>query len=279
MKYFLLIGFTFFFNLLNAQNVGIGTTGPLMKLHVSGNSNNLVVIENTNNISDNVGPAVYFKTGSNYSGAIKSLGAGGLSRLGLFNYLSNTPDGLIERLSILDNGFTGINNITPTSMLHITGVTARTLAIENTAPVNPGVTTSVGFMMNGTYTHSIRSIGNGPSDARLGFFVGITNFNSQAELVTLTTSGLGIGIISPEARFHVKAGTLFGSPHMVIEDESSNPVIVKMKNNVSNAEWRTEAYNTAANSSSNYTIKYILNGVQTRVMQMNGNGRIGIGTP
>jgi len=43
-----------------AQNLGIGTTSPLMKLHISSGSDSAALFENTKTMNTNVSNAIYF---------------------------------------------------------------------------------------------------------------------------------------------------------------------------------------------------------------------------
>jgi hypothetical protein len=93
---------------LNAQNVGIGTPSPLMKLHVVHSDSAVALLENTQTLNTNVSTAMYFKTGSGsfpYTGAIKTIGESNAeARLGFFSFAASSPNGLKERLSITDAG-------------------------------------------------------------------------------------------------------------------------------------------------------------------------------
>ncbi len=99
--------------------MGIGTISPLMKLHVQSADSAVLLLENAQSLATGVSNALYFKTGSGaypYTGAIKTIGQGtNVARLGLFTYADPSPNGLLERLSITDDGNVGIGTITPTA--------------------------------------------------------------------------------------------------------------------------------------------------------------------
>ncbi len=106
-----------------AQNVGIGNVAPLMNLHVTSTDSAVALLENTQTLVPNVSNGLYFKTGSgsfSYTGAIKTIGQGTTAaRLGFYTYAAASANGLLERLSIIDNGNVGINTINPLAVLHV----------------------------------------------------------------------------------------------------------------------------------------------------------------
>lgn len=108
---------------VSAQNLGIGTNDPIMKIHVSKSDSALALFENTQPLALDVSTALYFKTGSGlypYTGAIKTIGQSSYTaHIGLFTFASASPNQLIERLSIIDGGKVGLGTTAPQTALHI----------------------------------------------------------------------------------------------------------------------------------------------------------------
>ena len=124
-KHFSVILILFFPVLIFSQNVGIGTISPLMKLHVTNADSSVLLLENTEALNTGVNISMYFKTGNRlypYTGGIKTIGTGiNTARLGLFTYAALSPNGLFERMSILDNGNVGIGLVSPSAKLEVQG--------------------------------------------------------------------------------------------------------------------------------------------------------------
>jgi hypothetical protein len=126
----------------NGQNVGMGTTSPLMNLHISApGDSSLLVLDNASALAAGTNLGLYLRNGSYYTGAIKTTGAGtNTARMGLYTFAvtGTNGNGLRERISILDNGQVGINNISPTATLDVNG----TLKISGGTPGDGKVLTS-----------------------------------------------------------------------------------------------------------------------------------------
>jgi len=103
-----------------AQNLGIGTTNPDYRLHISAADSSLLILENSTGLNTNIRSSLFFKTGLYYTAAIKSIGQStNEARLGLFTYASSNFLDLKESVSILDNGFVGIGVTYPDYRLSV----------------------------------------------------------------------------------------------------------------------------------------------------------------
>lgn len=94
-----------------AQNVGIGNVLPQMRLHVTKGDSAIALLENTQALNTGVGNALYFKTGSFYTGAIKTIGEGtAYSSMGFYTYATGLPNSMHQQMLIKDNGNVGIGS-------------------------------------------------------------------------------------------------------------------------------------------------------------------------
>ena len=103
-------------------NLGIGTPTPLAILHVSDPATEKLRLENTTGLNLGIRNELYFKTGTYFTGGIKTIGtAANAARLGFFTYAGTSSTALVERLTILDGGNVGIGKSDPTAKLEVNG--------------------------------------------------------------------------------------------------------------------------------------------------------------
>jgi hypothetical protein len=164
---------------LEAQNVGIGTTTPAMALHVSkATDTTLLLLENRTTLNTGTNTGLYFKNGSYYTGAVKSIGTGtNVSRLSFFTFADGSPNSLRERLSIVDGGNVGVGITTPTATLHVNG----TMRLEGNGAAAGKVLTSDA---NGNASWQTSGTGNG-----VGFSAYLSASLPLADGVTTDVTG------------------------------------------------------------------------------------------
>ncbi|HEV8083617.1 MAG TPA: hypothetical protein VGP55_10465 [Chitinophagaceae bacterium] len=105
-----------------SQNVGIGISTPLAKLHVNSADSGVAIFQNTQTLGVDINAGLYYKTESYYTGAIKTIGTStNTARLGFYTSAAASPLALFERVSILDNGYVGINTTKPSAQLDVNG--------------------------------------------------------------------------------------------------------------------------------------------------------------
>jgi hypothetical protein len=199
-----------------AQRVGVGTTSPLLPLHVSDNDSAIAVFENRSAMAAGVNTGIYFKTGLSknmYTAGIRTTGETDLeARLGFFTRASNNINLLLERMSIGNDGKVGIGTSEPDMLLHVQGANGNLLTIDNRQALNTAVAAGLFFKTgsNDAYnnTGAIKTIGESSITARLGFFTNASNgSNNLAERMSLSSAGsLGIGVTDPQMKLHVRGG-------------------------------------------------------------------------
>jgi len=196
----------------NAQNVGIGTATPIMKLHIAKADSAIALFENTQALNTNVSNALYFKTGTGttpYTGALKTIGeSSGAARIGLFANAASNPNGLLERMSITNIGDVGIGTTNPLMKLHIKASDEEVALLENSQSLKTDIKNALYFKTGSSlnaYTGAVKTIGQNSTEARLGFFT-FASSNKSALLERLTVSdngNVGVGTTSPTTKLEV----------------------------------------------------------------------------
>jgi len=210
---------------VSAQNIGIGTSTPLMKIHVSNNDSALAIFENTQPLALNVSTALYFKTGNGlypYTGAIKTIGENAsTARLGLFTFASTSPNQLLERISINDGGKVGFGSISPQASLHINPNGAGSLLI--------GTNRSSGGYTN--IEMGISSQNNG-----YGFLQATKISGTNYGVLALNANGgnVGVGTTTPASSLDVNGGISLPIKVVTTDYAAANKdytIVADMQNN------------------------------------------------
>lgn len=102
--------------------IGTGTADAQARLEVSAGTGTTMQLTNTTGLNSGVNNDLYFRTGTMYAGLIRSRGTATNAAALTFNTnATNAPGGLVERLTILDNGNVGVGVVNPTVKLDVGG--------------------------------------------------------------------------------------------------------------------------------------------------------------
>ncbi len=212
MRQFLLAFFSTTALFSFGQNVGIGTTIPTAALHVVRPADTaLLTLENQTALAANTNLGLYFKNGSYFTGALKTIGNGvNTSRISLYTFADGSQNNLKERLSILDNGNVGIGTNSPTAKLHVAG---SLKLIDGTQGVNKVLTSDA----TGGASWKASAYGN----TERFFFEQFYTFSGGGALTTLyntgtATASIGSGSNTTNSREMVISFTKTGLYHFDI---------------------------------------------------------------
>jgi hypothetical protein len=148
---------------------------------------------NINALNTGVSSRMLFKTGTYFTGAIGTTGTtASTANLSFFTQSTSDQNALLERMTILNNGFVGIANSNPLYQFHV-----KASGIGITQESTSG-TVKVGF-----YTSSNEAYVQTHNSIPLYF---ATN-NSSAQMALTTTGRLGIGTTAPSTKLEVKGKT------------------------------------------------------------------------
>jgi len=214
-----------------AQNVGIGTSSPVAKLHVQSAGFESLRLQGPS------AAATFYDNGSlrgyiqAWTDGITMSGAAGQSLRLYSNGGSN------ERISILSNGNVGINNSNPLANVHIHSTTVEALRISG---FNPAQT----FYNGNNYVGYLQAYQNIMSVAADGSNrVGL--FTVQTERLTVLPNGnVGINNVVPDQKLDVAGNVKFSGALMPNGNSGQNyQVLTSSGSGV--PEWHVPGYSHA----------------------------------
>ena len=259
--------------ILNDGNVGIGISGPAVKLDVNG----VVRISNSGTAN---------QQGTQLTWNDPNLGTQGFGMSGFLNHrglggggfvFSTTNDNTTfnEFMRINGNGNVGIGTNAPTSKLEVV----------NNATFNPGLNDLGAIKVSGSYGGGIvfaeganRAAISAPYGSRLTFSTGGT-VNGGAEKMTIVENGnVGIGTDNPLAQLQVAGSGLFGGGEMVNVQGSQ----ILWNNNTlagTPTQGMMHFLNHRAGAVGGFTFSTTNNGTTfNEFMRIRSDGNVGIGT-
>src|SRR5258706_758764 len=147
-------------------------------------------LSNTTGLNTDVSSRLFFKSGTFYTGGMGTIGTGTITaRLSFLTQAALDQNNLIERMSILNNGFVGIANNNPLYPLHM-----KCNGIGFTQESTSGGA-QVGF-----YTSVASAYVQTHNNIPLNF----TTNNGSAQMTLATTGRLGIGTTTPVSKLDVR---------------------------------------------------------------------------
>ncbi len=244
-------------SMIFSQNVGIGTTTPLTKLHVSGTGDNIAIFSGGSQMY------ITLAEGLNNRGYIGSFSgnpedvdfgtyAGNPGKVHLTT--ANTP-----RLTVLSNGNVGIGTVIP----------------EQLFSVQSGMVVDQGNTNTGTVANTIRfgsssgeAIGSKRSAGANQY--GIDFYTQSLQRMTITNGGnVGIGTTNPQSKLDVNGDINIGNK-LLLNNTTGNAGQVLVSGGPSaSASWQNTAYgnsdrflyytynNIAISANFNDTLKFI----------------------
>ena len=192
----LLFHFTF------SQNVGIGTNTPDTKLTIQGSENSFHGKNAALKISNTAagGASWYLRSGA--TGTVTPAEGFSIANDGIYT------------LSITNSGNVGIGTTLPIAKLHVFNDDSILALFETSPSLNTGVSNGLYFKTGSgswPYTGAIKTIGQGSSTARLGFYTFAASLPSGLqERLSITDDGkVGIGTESPANQLTVAGNADF----------------------------------------------------------------------
>ena len=283
------------FNVLRNGNIGIGTTSPIGRLHVKGDTyveGGWLRVKGKNGI--------FFQ---DFGGGFYMTDSSWIRTYGNKNFYHNSgtmrTDGTFEvgpsgnRFRVISNGNVGIGNGNPSEKLHIEG---NLLLDSYNLGNEKGIFFREGHTSNYPYNISILAYdhsngGVSPDGLSINAYDGVsfsTGANTRNERMRIHLNGnVGIGITSPAEKLHINGSIRGNATGGALRIKSTHGYLDVGAQNTSWAHIYTDRpkiiFNkdlyTTTNSFSSYNDDLILKTKGTERLRINDeNGKIGIGT-
>jgi hypothetical protein len=198
----MIVTFVLSSTVMTAQNVGVGTTDPIQKLHVNGSGDQYIRVQTTSAGSSKSGLDLI--RSSEFSGTDwRVVNDGGI--LKFLDEVNNfTSDGELNMV-LTQGGNLGIGIESPESRLHVAGTTDQFIKIHRTT-AGAGMA-GIDFLRSTEFSATDWRIAN--DGGVLKFWDGIDNFSTGGDLNVVMTQGgnVGIGTDSPGAPLHVSGSS------------------------------------------------------------------------
>ncbi|HEY0907950.1 MAG TPA: hypothetical protein VGE35_01235 [Candidatus Paceibacterota bacterium] len=270
---------THLFDITNSGNVGIGTTTPAYKLHVSGgnvgidNASEFVMRDTANNnggrIYYSAGNDLTLQQGNNGSGFDIDFVAAGGTPLKILGANGNVGVGSTTPGSLLSVGNTnGINFSTATSTFSSTG----------------GINLAAGcFAVNGTCVSNGGALGTGTT-GQVAYYSSANNAVGTSSLFIASSGNVGIGTTTPRYKLGIDVATGTIQPGIELNNSATNATAGRGSgvlftgtgsNNLANIQGHTF---TASNNNGALSFQTANSGTLSTRMLIDSNGFVGIGS-
>ncbi len=298
MKYFIGIFFLFLDCTVNAQNVGIGTKTPQVKLHVVDSVNSVETVVQTMNTNSNVNLRL-INGGSGFSFEKRNFGEGFANNIqstsGDINFGTSSANPIkfstnnVEAMRILANGKIGIGTQTPKSPLEINSDSVFTVSVRS-QNYSPSVAFKLADSVVG-YIYADKNYGRGltlisgkgiqnpgdvipPISINPGNNYGAIFFpNGRTVIAGNYTTYLGS---DTAATLNVVNQSTLTNPQLNLQDDASgNFSRLQFSNTGISKYWHLAGL--SMNDSTQARLNFYYKGIGN-IMSIAGDGKVGIGT-